>query len=491
MFARKSLFILLTRIIEGITAYISLFFITKYLAPEAYGTVMFAMGFVALFAIISKLGFSYAHVKKISEGKDIGTCLGTFVSIQLILTTLMIIASVAFIIIWTSFNRFETPTHEIIVYIMIAYWAIDSIFYMFTSTFTATKEVACSQVGFLARVITRTILIIIVSFLRLGAIQLAYTYIMGEIAGIIILYAFFRRYPISKPTRPYINTYIKFAFPMMLVVIASLLIQNIDKVLIQYFWSSSEVAYYTSGYRLTAFITTFAASISLLLFPTYSELHTKNKKKEMDELTLKSERYISMLVVPIVFGLSTLANPATRILLNSWMDVVPVIQFLPFYVLFFAYTRPYESHFLGMNKPKLARNHILVMVVVNIILNVILIPTYNVTGAVIATVIAYACGLAYTRIKAYQIMKIKGSICIFYHILAGFVMSRALYIISINFTIDAWYKLLFVSLIGLGIYVAILFILNEFKKDDYTFFMDTLNFKKMFSYIKKELKNGN
>jgi len=173
------------------------------------------------------------------------------------------------------------------------------------------------------------------------------------------------------------------------------------------------------------------------------------------------------------------------------MGVVPVIQFLPFYVLFYAYTRPYESHFLGMDKPKIARNHILIMVIVNVTLNVLLIPTYHVTGAVIATVIAYAFGLVYCRIKAYTIIGLKGNKCIFYHLLAGIVMSRVLYIIDVYVMIHDWYKLMVISLLGLAIYLALLFILNEFRKEDYNFFMDTLNFKKMFSYIKKELKNGN
>ena len=42
--------------------------------------------------------------------------------------------------------------------------------------------------------------------------------------------------------------------------------------------------------------------------------------------------------------------------------------------------------------------------------------------------------------------------------------------------------------IGLLIYLGVLFILKEFKKDDVNFFLDTINIKKMFRYIKKEMR---
>jgi hypothetical protein len=40
----------------------------------------------------------------------------------------------------------------------------------------------------------------------------------------------------------------------------------------------------------------------------------------------------------------------------------------------------------------------------------------------------------------------------------------------------------------LGIYLGILYLLREFKKEDFHFFVDTLNIKKMISYIKEEFK---
>ena len=66
-------------------------------------------------------------------------------------------------------------------------------------------------------------------------------------------------------------------------------------------------------------------------------------------------------------------------------------------------------------------------------------------------------------------------------------MGVVLYYITLHFTIARWYHLLGISLVGLFIYFAILFVLKEFKKEDFDLFIDTLNIKKMLRYIKEEL----
>jgi hypothetical protein len=54
--------------------------------------------------------------------------------------------------------------------------------------------------------------------------------------------------------------------------------------------------------------------------------------------------------------------------------------------------------------------------------------------------------------------------------------------------IARWYHLLGFALFGLGIYIGVLYLLREFTKEDLHFFLDVLNIKKMFRYIKEEMK---
>ena len=78
----------------------------------------------------------------------------------------------------------------------------------------------------------------------------------------------------------------------------------------------------------------FTVAMGALLFPTYSALHAYNNMKGIHTLTFKSERYLSMIVFPMVFGMVILAEPATRILLSNWLPAVPILQILPFFYNF-------------------------------------------------------------------------------------------------------------------------------------------------------------
>ena len=80
------------------------------------------------------------------------------------------------------------------------------------------------------------------------------------------------------------------------------------------------------------------------------------------------------------------------------------------------------------------------MVIINIILNIILIPkdiqSLNLElaglggiGAAIATVISFAIGLIYTRFMIYKYTKIKGNIRILIHIFSGLLMLLILYLL--------------------------------------------------------------
>lgn len=505
MIARKSALIIITHIVNAILAYIALFFITRYMEPGDYGIVAFALGFVTLFSIFGMLGFEQAHIKRVSEGKDLGTCIGTFLVTKIGLIGLMVLTTVGSIFIWRFVigRGFESSTHEIAIYIMIVYWAIRLFSLSFISTFNAKKEIAKAQLPSFLWTLTRVIATIYVAIAGFGALALAYTYIAGEIIQLMSTLYFFRGYPIKKPSRIYFRDYSSFALPLIIVVASSTIMTNIDKVLIQLFWSAANVGYYFAAYNLSRFIHMFTMAIGILLFPTYSMLHAKNNIKAIRRLTFQSERYLSMVIFPMVFGLVVLAEPATFILLSGWMPVVPILQILPFFALFAALARPYSTQILGMGHPKLARNQVIIMVCFNVILNIVLIPKdiqmfglnllgMGAKGAAIATVVSYGIALGYNRIIVWKLTKVKGNPRLLLHAFAAGIMTAVLYIMLYTFDmimlLTRWYHLLGFASLGLSLYLIILYLLGEFTKDDFYFIIDTLNINKMFSYIKSELK---
>ena len=179
MIARKSALIVATYVLNGALGYVALFFITRYMSPEEYGIVAFALGFVTLFAIFGNLGFNHAHVKKVSEGKDLGICNGTFFTIITLLSILMTVVIIGAVIFWKVIlgYGFETSTHELAIYIMIGYWVLHLFGRAFESTFNARREIAKGQIPLLLETLIRVAVTIYVALAGFGAIALAFTYI--------------------------------------------------------------------------------------------------------------------------------------------------------------------------------------------------------------------------------------------------------------------------------------------------------------------------
>lgn len=502
MFARKSLLIMSANLFDGLLAYIALFFISRDMGPEAYGIIGFAMGFVGLFTILTELGFNPAHMKRVSEGKDMGTCIGTYLSSKLVFILFFTSIVVFVVIIWKFvFGRgFESPTHELAIYIILGYYAVNSIGTFFYYTYFATKEIAKAQIPLVMGAVARTIAIIFVALSGLGALALAWAYVFGEVIFLFVSFLFFKGFPVKKPTKECFKNYYVFAMPLILVGVSYTIIINADKVLIQLFWTSEDVGYYFASFRIVQFLLVAAAAVGTLLLPTISSYHSNEDIESIKKTVFLSERYISMLIFPTVIGIVVLAEPTVRILLSaSFYPAVPILMVLPFFVIFEALTQPYLYEVIGMNKPTLARNRILIIVCISLLLDLILIPKdinslgiklfgLGALGASIAMVIGYTAGFIYCRYVAWKLAKNPFNFRIFLHLLSALIMGILLYELLKFVPIERWYVLLGYTILGLGIYLFILFLLKEFTRKDFNFVLDLLNLKKMWKYIRDEIK---
>ena len=470
--------------------------------PWEYGVVGFAYGFVALFSIFGDLGFGQAHIKRISEGKDLGKCVSTFASIKIVVTGALAATTILSIAIWKYVigRGFESPLHEQAVYLLLAYFVVSSLTQTFTNTFSAKKEIAKVQLPYFIFTLIRVLLTIFVAFFGWGVLALASTYLIGEIIHFGLAFYFFRKYIVKKPSIDYIKSYTKFAFPMAIASASSIVILNVDRVIIQLFWGAQQVGEYFAVFNLSRFIINFSSAVAILLLPTISEFHANNNMEDIRKLTLTSERYLSMITFPIVVLLVVMAEPVILILLsNQYLPALTVLRILPFFVLFEVLSQPYLSQLQGMNMPHIVRNRIVLMMIVSVVLNLVLVPVdiqslglklagLGATGSAIAIVIAYFVGFITTRVYAFRIVKIKGNNKIVLHMVASLIMGGIVYFTIQMIHIARWYELMGICVLGVLIYFCILYLAREFKKEDLNLFLDTLNIKKMTSYIWSEVR---
>ena len=242
MIARKSFLIVTSQFFTRFLGWIGLIVIAKLwggFAPEALGIVGFAMAFLALFNIIANLGFSSAHVKRISEGKDLGTCIGTYAAIKLILTSLMVTVVFAAVYIWKNFfnGGFTDATTESVILVFVVYYIFLNLAQIATVTFQGRREIAKRQVtGIFENIVKIPLEILVVlagvsivgvsiapavnwpqfllplqRFIALHAIgSFAMTYVFAVATTFFVGMWLLRKYPIKKPSFNIFKSYLKF-----------------------------------------------------------------------------------------------------------------------------------------------------------------------------------------------------------------------------------------------------------------------------------------
>ena len=532
MIARKSMLIVITQFLTRSLGWVGLVVLAKLwggFAPEALGVIGFAMSFVGVFYIVADLGFSQAHVKRISEGKDLGTCIGTFFTIKMILTSAMatIVLFAMFLLENVLHQGFHDATKQSVVFIFLIYYVLLSIQQIASCTFNGKGEIAKMQITSIFENIVKVPLMILVALAGVGLVGIspvidwpsflypfqqflashpigsyAMAYVFGMVTTVIIGFWFLRKNPWKKPDRELGKSYLSFAMPMFLFSIISTISGNIDKLMIGYFWTATEVGYYFSVQQILQIISVISVAFSTVLFPEFSVYNVKKDFEKINKTIRAAERYISMLIIPPAVIIIIFVNQVISIMLNSaFLPAAQTFVVLTIYASLASLMAPYYSLIAGLNRPGIYAKIGLGIGLINIALNFLFIPQWGLlsplgingpTGAAVAMVLSILVGFIWIRFSA---KKLTGIHLLQTHtprhIIAGVVMGLFLYLFAFHtafFSAIHWYHLLFFTGLGLAIYLGVLFVLREFTKKDLHFFLDLLQPKKMLSYIKSELK---
>jgi O-antigen/teichoic acid export membrane protein len=433
-------------IVGSILGYIALFFILNpdYMGAEQYGIIGFGLAYVGLFAFITDLGFNWTHIKRVSEGQDLGKSIGTFLTIKIVLNIIMVIIVISSILFWKFVlgRGFETQEHEHVIYLFIIYHVLLSISTVPLQTFSARRETAKQQLSAIIETLIRVPLAIFIAVNSLGVFALAGSYVIGVFFMFIVSFYMFKKYPIKKFDMKTFKSYYLFAIPISVSSGIAMISTNIDKVMLQLFWDSTLVGYYFGVQRLTAVIIFMSIAVSTLLFPTLSRYHGKNDYREIRRLTISAERYVSIVIVPSVVFFIVFSKPLLNLIHGDMaQNASTIFQLMAVYSLFVCFYKIFANQIIAINKPSLGAKIGISMAVLNIILNLILIPKdikslgvnlmgMGAEGAALATTISMAYGLLISKHFARKLTGTPWNPKIFLHLFAAIIMGLVLYFIA-------------------------------------------------------------
>lgn len=376
------------RILRIIIAFFVIIYVVRYLGPQNFGLYSYVLSFIWLFVSISTLGLETISVREIvkqpqRKNEIIGTVfrlrfLGGIAAIAFIALTLLIgqeelftaililIASVAFI--FQSFSAIEYYFRAVVKAKYIAYALSASV--IFSSTL-------------------KIILILVEAPLIYFIAAFTFEYFVIAV-GLVTVYKINKQNIFDwKYSKILSLSLLKDSWPLILSGIFVVVYMKIDQVMLKHMISEEAVGFYAAAVRLCEAWYFIPVTICNSIFPAI--VNAKNVSEEFyNNRMQKLYDLLTWLAIGIAIPVTIFSSQIIELLFGS--EFAPASPVLTIYIwagvaVFLGVAS--SQYLVNENLTKLLFLRTLVGMVLNVALNLVLIPIYGIIGSAIATLISY------------------------------------------------------------------------------------------------------
>ncbi len=165
----------------------------------------------------------------------------------------------------------------------------------------------------------------------------------------------------------------KRSYPMALSTVAYFIMQSVDIIILTAYEGYDKVAYYSIAVKLATVTALALMSVNIVVAPKIAEIYNNNDHGKLNKLIKDSSR--------IIFSISSFFGE-NYVLAKDALSILLAAQF------FSSICGP-GAIYLNMTGKQQKLNKILIAgLFINVILNFVLIPSYGIEGAAIATLIS-------------------------------------------------------------------------------------------------------
>jgi len=376
------------KVLRILLAFTVSIFLARYLGPSDYGLFNYVLSFTGLFTILSSFGIEGILTRELVKSPDkadelLGTCfrlrlIGSFLSIVLTISAAILIEeplSTLFLIIIISSGTF--------------FQSITVVEQYFQAKVEAKKNVIAQSSSFFITSVLKIILILFEQPLVMIVFAHVSEFIFLSIGYFIIYFRTGNKFNDWSYSSYSAKKIVKDSWPLMLSGLVISVYMKIDQVMIKNMMTSADVGYYAAAVKLSEAWYFIPMTISASLFPAII-----NAKSVGRDFYLNRLQKLYDLLAAIAIGI---AIPFT-IFSEFIIKVVFGSSFMPASSVLTIYIWAGVGTFLGVassqyliseNLTKLSFYRTLIGMIINVLLNIFLIPRYGINGAAFATLVSY------------------------------------------------------------------------------------------------------
>jgi O-antigen/teichoic acid export membrane protein len=366
-------------------AIFSIGMLERYLGVEGFGKYSTVLQYFAFLVAFSDLGLYITMTREISrKGVNESKILNK-------IFTLRVLISLGAFLFLLSFITFLPYTTDVKIGVFLA-----GIAFLFSSSYglliglfqkkLATDRVAIAE---LIGKITQAIVIVLAVKLDKGFVFTISSLLISMSITFFIIYFFTRKFVKLKFTWSphYWKSFLKKSLPLGVGAIATFCYFKLDIILLGFFHTHYDVGIYGAAYKIMETLVFFPAMVVGLVFPLFSRYIFNNKEK-FNKISNTTLKFFIILIIPLVISVQFLALDIVKIVGgHSFGPSAPVLQILIFALAFIFFGQLFTNILTAASKQKQVMIIFIIAAILNISINLIVMPTYSYFGAAITSVL--------------------------------------------------------------------------------------------------------
>lgn len=362
--------------------------IARYLGPESFGILSYAMAFVGFFSFSSTLGLNSIVVREIVKNEaDYSNILGTTFYLKLIGGLVSFLLGVIFIYIFKS-NDLIIQITIVILLLGYLFQSMDIVEYFFQAKILSKYVVIARNIAFLISSLLKIYFI----FFEYGVVSFAFATLIDIATGSIFMFIIYKKLGFETTNwridKALSKKLIKDSWPLMLSTFFTTIYMKIDQIMIESFLDMHSVGVFSVAVRLAESWYFIPMIIISTLVPYFVRIRETNvnlylfRLKQVNTLMFWMSVFVGLvttffgeLIISILFG-EIYKDAYLALSLNIWAGVFVSIG-MTLSSLYIVTENLQIYTLIGT----------MISVLLNIIANYFLIPIYGISGAAVATLI--------------------------------------------------------------------------------------------------------
>ncbi len=250
---------------------------------------------------------------------------------------------------------------------------------------------------------------------------------------------------------------IKDAWPIAFSGVLGSFMLNTDIIMLGWWRTVEEIGYYSISQRIVGALYAMPAFLAAGIFPALSRLVKQNNRQKAKILSEKLITITFLVVIPLAIGGVILGQPIINLIFGAeYLPATPAFQILIIGIIIMFSGPLIFNIILAHNQQRRIIKYVAIGSLINIILNILLIPIYGIIGAAVTTIIAYTI---YYSLIWKLIKKLTGIQVLFY---LKKIIAATIIMGIFTFTLNQFDLNVMINIIAsAGLYFGILFLFKE------------------------------